>query len=59
MTTTLNETIEHILLTRQLTRKDQTLLMRTFANKKISTTDAALINKIYDALHQGKVRVVD
>lgn len=59
MTTPFNETINHILSTRQLTRKDQTLLMKTFANKKISATDAALINKIYDALHQGKVRVVD
>jgi hypothetical protein len=57
--TTLEQTIEQILSTRRITREDQTLIMATFARKSLSPKDAALINQVYDALHQGRLRVVD
>ena len=33
--------------------------MSVFASGKISADDEALINKIYDALNAGQLRVVD
>ncbi|MBD2258560.1 hypothetical protein H6G13_13365 [Pseudanabaena sp. FACHB-2040] len=57
--TTLEQTIEKILSTRRITRNDQTLIMTTFAKKTLSPKDAALINRVHDALHQGRLRVVD
>ncbi|HEY9735396.1 MAG TPA: hypothetical protein V6D06_03905 [Trichocoleus sp.] len=57
--TTLEQTIEKILSSRRITRNDQTLLMASFGKKNLSPTDAALINQIYEALHQGRLRVVD
>lgn len=55
----LEQTIEKILSTRRITRNDQTLLMALFAQKQLNQTDAALINRVYEALHQGRLRVVD
>ncbi|MEL6490780.1 MAG: hypothetical protein AAFV85_26105 [Cyanobacteria bacterium J06634_6] len=44
---------------RRITRKDQAFLMAVFASGKISAEDEALINKIYEALNTGRLRVVD
>lgn len=57
--TTLEQTIEKILSSRRITRNDQTMLMASFAKKNLSPNDAALINRVYEALHQGRLRVVD
>ncbi|MEM6448764.1 MAG: hypothetical protein AAF703_00455 [Cyanobacteria bacterium P01_D01_bin.105] len=51
--------VEKIFATRQITRTDQAFLMSVFASGKISPTDEALINKIYDALSAGRLRVVE
>jgi len=51
--------VSRIFATRRITRKDQMFLMSVFASGKISADDEALINKIYDALSAGQLRVVD
>ncbi|MFK8182326.1 MAG: hypothetical protein AB8B99_03060 [Phormidesmis sp.] len=51
--------VEKIFQTRQITRTDQAFLMSVFASGKISDADEALINKIYDALSAGRLRVVE
>lgn len=51
--------VSKIFETRRITRKDQAFLMAVFASGKISTEDEALINKIYEALNTGRLRVVD
>jgi hypothetical protein len=33
--------------------------MAMFSQRDLSTKDAALINRVYDALSQGRLRVVD
>lgn len=55
----LEQAIESIISNRRLTRKDQHLLMSVFARKDLSPTDAALINRIHEALSQGRLRIVD
>ena len=44
---------------RRLTRNDQQQLMAMFSQRDLSPKDAALINRVYDALSQGRLRVVD
>ncbi|MEO0770417.1 MAG: hypothetical protein AAFY72_13485 [Cyanobacteria bacterium J06649_4] len=53
------ERVSKIFSTRRITRKDQAFLMSVFASGKISADDEALINKIYEALNAGRLRVVD
>jgi hypothetical protein len=55
----IEESVAKIFATRQITRTDQAFLMSVFASGKISATDEALINKIYEALNAGRLRVVD
>lgn len=45
--------------TRRLTRRDQQMIMAMFSKRDLSPTDAALINRVYEALSQGRLRVVD
>ena len=51
--------VEKIFEARQITREDQTFLMSVFASGTISAADEALINKIYDALNAGRLKVVE
>ncbi|MGB3295463.1 MAG: hypothetical protein WBB01_20965 [Phormidesmis sp.] len=53
------ERVSKIFATRQITRTDQAFLMSVFASGKISVADEALINKIYEALNAGRLRVVE
>ncbi|MEL6472189.1 MAG: hypothetical protein AAFP20_08650 [Cyanobacteria bacterium J06614_10] len=53
------ERVAKIFATRRITRKDQAFLMSVFAGGKISPADEALINKIYEALNAGQLRVVE
>jgi hypothetical protein len=55
----LEQTIERMFATRRLTRHDQQTLMALFSQRDLSPSDAALINRVYDALSQGWLRVVD
>lgn len=56
---TLEKTIEQMFATRRLTRRDQQMIMAMFSQRDLSPTDAALINRVYEALSQGRLRVVD
>lgn len=51
--------VAQIFATRQITRPDQDFLMAVFASGRISTADEALINKLYEALNAGRLRVVE
>ncbi len=55
----LERTIEELFASRQLTRRDQEKLMSLFSQRDLSANDAMLINRVYDALSQGRLRVVD
>jgi len=55
----IKERVDKIFETRRITRTDQAFLMSVFASGSISEADEALINKIYDALSAGRLRVVD
>ncbi|NJN03650.1 MAG: hypothetical protein HC873_04990 [Leptolyngbyaceae cyanobacterium SL_1_1] len=55
----IEETVEKIFSTRRLTRYDQRLLMSLYAKRQISRHDQALIARIYEALNQGRIRVVE
>ncbi|MEM7064088.1 MAG: hypothetical protein AAF572_13100 [Cyanobacteria bacterium P01_B01_bin.77] len=53
------EMVAKIFATRRITRVDQIILMEMFAGNNISANDQMLINQIYDALNQGRLRVVE
>lgn len=53
------EMVAKIFATRRITRVDQIVLMEMFAGSNISANDKMLINQIYDALNQGRLRVVE
>jgi polyphosphate kinase 2 (PPK2 family) len=55
----LERTIEELFASRRLTRRDQEKLMSLFSQRDLSAKDAMLINRVYDALNQGRLRVVD
>lgn len=55
----LEQTIERMFAARRLTRNDQQQLMTMFSQRDLSPKDAALINRVYEALSQGRLRVVD
>jgi hypothetical protein len=55
----LETTIEKIFATRRITRSDQRLLMCLFSQENLTSTDKDLLDQVYEALHQGRLRVVD
>ncbi len=55
----IEQTIDRIFAARRLTRDDQQMLMAMFSRRTLTPTDAALINRVYEALSQGRLRVVD
>jgi hypothetical protein len=55
----LEQTVEKMFAARRLTRRDQQQLMAMFSKRDLSPNDAALINRVYEALSQGRLRVVD
>ncbi len=52
-------TIEKIFATRRITRQDQYALMATLSQGTLTPSDKDLINRVYEALNQGRLRVVD
>jgi hypothetical protein len=56
---TLERAVEQMFATRRLTRRDQQMIMAMFAKRDLSSTDADLINRVYEALSQGRLKVVD
>ncbi|MGB3135869.1 MAG: hypothetical protein WBB18_03590 [Nodosilinea sp.] len=55
----LEQTIDKMFAARRLTRHDQQQLMAMFSQRELNPKDAALINRVYEALSQGRLRVVD
>lgn len=55
----LENTIEKIFATRRITRDDQQRLMHWFSKENLSVEDKHLINRVHEALIQGRLRVVD
>lgn len=55
----LETTIDKIFTTRRITRKDQQLLMCLFSQGTLSPNDRDLLDRVYEALNQGRLRVVD
>lgn len=52
--------VERIFTLRQIARTDQRLLMSAFlAQDSLSEKDHAEINRVFDALRRGLIRVVD
>jgi hypothetical protein len=55
----IEEMVAKIFATRRITRTDQMTLMTMFTQGGISANDEMLINQIYEALNQGRLRVVE
>lgn len=54
------QVIERIFVARQITKADQNLLMSSLLSKKsLSDNDEEQINRVFDALQKGLLRVVD
>jgi hypothetical protein len=58
-TSNIEQTIDRIFAARRLTRRDQQMLMSMFSRRNLTPNDAALISRVYEALSQGRLRVVD
>ncbi|MEO0535675.1 MAG: hypothetical protein AAF215_17605 [Cyanobacteria bacterium P01_A01_bin.123] len=54
----ITEAVEKIFATRRITRYDQRLLMSLYSSG-LSDNDAALLNRVYEELNQGRLRVVE
>jgi hypothetical protein len=50
--------VTQILKTRRLTRQDQQVIMTEFSRENLSVVHRDLINKVYEALSQGMLKVV-
>ncbi|MCW6038375.1 hypothetical protein K4A83_19155 [Spirulina subsalsa FACHB-351] len=57
--TYIEEFVNHILTTRRITRQDQSRLMSLLFDNVLGDQEQRVVNRIFDALHQGTVRVVD
>ncbi len=55
----LEQSIEKMFAARRLTRNDQQQLMAMFSQRDLNPNDAALIDRVYEGLSQGRLRVVD
>lgn len=58
-TTSIEQLVTNIRLSRKITRRDQRLLMAFGSQMGLSDTHLKLLGQVYDLLHQGCVRVVD
>jgi D-arabinose 1-dehydrogenase-like Zn-dependent alcohol dehydrogenase len=55
----IEQVIDKIFASRKLTRNDQQQLMMMFSQRNLDPKDADQINRVYEALSQGRLRVVD
>ncbi|MBD2742575.1 hypothetical protein [Coleofasciculus sp. FACHB-1120] len=59
-TVSVKQIVERIFVFRQISRTDQRLLMSTFQSQEaLSEAEHQLINRVFDALKQGLLKVVD
>lgn len=56
---TIEAMTEKIFSTRRITRQDQRALMSMLSQGTLTSSDKDLINQVYEALNQGRLRVVD
>ncbi len=56
---TLERAIEQMFAARRLTRRDQQMIMSLLTQRDLSSTDSDLINRVYEALSQGRLQVVE
>jgi hypothetical protein len=56
---TLENTVDKIFATRRITRNDQQMLMTLFSQADLPPSHKDLLNRVYEGLHQGRLRVVD
>lgn len=57
--TSIEEAVARIFNSRQITRNDQRMLMTLLSQGSLTQKDEAIISRVYEALHQGRLRVVD
>lgn len=56
----IEQMVDRIFAFRQITRVDQQLLMKTLLSKhSLSETEQGYINRVFDAVQRGTVRVVE
>lgn len=55
----LQEIVNNVFNTRKITRLDQQRFMMAALSDTVTATDHALINRVFDALQRGALRVVD
>ncbi|MBD1839871.1 hypothetical protein H6F78_02985 [Coleofasciculus sp. FACHB-64] len=59
-TISVQQIVERIFVFRQISRTDQRLLMSIFLSQEtLSEAEHLLINRVFDALKQGLLKVVD
>jgi hypothetical protein len=56
---TISELTDKILNSRRISRQDQSQLMRLLCGSYLGEREQALVNKIYQGLHMGLIKVVD
>ncbi|MDX2214941.1 MAG: hypothetical protein SFY66_16760 [Oculatellaceae cyanobacterium bins.114] len=58
--TSIEQLIDHIFATRRITRVDQERFMTALLSKKaLNDAEQVQINRVFDALRSGLIRVVD
>lgn len=55
----INQLTDNIFNTRRITRRDQRLLMYLLSSYRLGEQEQNLINRIYEMLNKGLLRVVD
>jgi len=55
----LEQIVDQIFATHKITRSDQQHLMSLFSSRSLNPRDISLLNRVYDGLNKGLVRVVD
>lgn len=56
---TIGEVAKRIFASRRITRQDQKLLMSLLSHCALGETERHLVDRIYEALHDGLLQVVD
>ncbi|MBF2078897.1 MAG: hypothetical protein IGR76_10360 [Synechococcales cyanobacterium T60_A2020_003] len=57
--TSIEDIVNDVFSTRRITRLDQQRFMKVALSTTLSAADHALINRVFDALQRGILRVVD
>lgn len=55
----LEQLIDQILMSHKITRHDQKLLMALFSKGFLNSHEKSLFDRVYKALHNGLLKVVD